>query len=798
MIGFMRHKLSALQVVDTGHIIKVNGIDFHAFMKDIGYEWETSILEKYMFKRINSWSFEINHFFTLDLLYMLENLRTITGTRVPKRTIIALIRLLKTRTWLSKIEVGTPSIVDMNRIKGLFPFEYKPYQIEFIEHFGKTVPAYNLKGYLLDAGAGTGKTATNLALAEALGVNKVIILALKNSVDEVWRHTIDDLMIGNKDKAWVSEDNLPLDPSKKHFVVHFEYMGKFLSDIKKYKKEFSNCLLVVDESHNFNRIESLRTEQLIELAAIGGIKYVNFASGTPIMALGNECIPFLRVIDPYFDKRVEERFRKIYGRTARKANEILRNRIGHLKFHVPKQDVVKVEVTEENYNVKLKHGDKYTLPVVSAAMTKYILERKKYYIDNRELFVKDYKDGLATFKATLKPNEMREYVEYLRNIDTISRGFDARAMKDISVMCNKYERTRIIPALPSGMKEKFRSAKSVVKYPDLKVMGEALGNILGRLRTECNIEMLHAVEFDKLINAAEKKTLIFTSYVEVLEETDRILKAMEYDPILVYGETNNELAKHVRTFYKDPDVNPMVATLQSLSTAVPITCANNIIYLNQPFREAIKIQSLSRVARLGQDKPVTIWNVLLDTGDVPNLSTRSNEIMEWSRDQVAQIIGNKNLDIETLSFENNIDDDLSYGSENFANMSSVDCTYLSAAVLAPHLLYRAKTCSSRIHSDSKARAILEALRDLTGEPVLYDNESDTYKGSDSLINLYKTNPSIELEIIKPMEESSWFYIDSDDLVQGVLMMDFAKDDLTTGEVVSTVLVHLNNLKFEKV
>lgn len=791
MIGYARHKLSSIQVVDTGRLIKVNGIDFHALMKDIGYNWETSVLEKYMFKRTSSYSFEIQHFFALDFLYMLEVLRTISGTRVPKRTIIALIGLLKTRTWLSKIEIGTKSIVDMSKIRGLFPFQYKDYQTSFIEHYGRAVPVYGLKGYMLDAGAGTGKTATNLALGKALGVDKVIILALKNSVDEVWRHTIDTLMIGNKHKAWVSEDNLPLDPSKEHFVVHYEYMGKFLEELKKHQRAFTNCLLVVDESHNFNRIESLRTEQLVELSGFKGIRYVNFASGTPILALGNECIPFLRVIDPYFDKRVEERFRKIYGRTAKKANEILRNRIGHLKYHVPKQDVVKVEVTEEDYQVKLKHGEKYTLTAVSRAMTEYIQERKKYYADNKDLFIGDYYASLKVFEKTLKDSDRREYGEYRRNVETISEGFDPRTMRDLSIMCNRYERVKIIPNLPADMKTKFRNAKSVVKYVDLKIMGEALGNIVGRLRTECNVEMLHAIEFDKLINAAEKKTLIFTSYVEVVEEVDRLLRAMEYEPVLVYGDTNKDLSRIVRSFYKDPDLNPMVATLQSLSTAVPITCANRLIYLNQPFRDGLKIQSISRVARLGQDKPVHVINAFLDTGDVPNLSTRSNDIMEWSRGQVLQIVGDKNLDVESLSMES----DFGYD-DGLDEDSLYEAVYISQADLDPLKLFHYSTIDGKsVYTDSKQAAILGMLRHLTGEQVMYDHESDTYRGSDVLTQ--KRGTKLEIAVIKPKERDQWLYVENAEGIAGVLYME-SQVEHSINNVISSITIDTDTLRIEKV
>lgn len=789
MIGYARHKLSKLAVHDTGKSIKVTGVNFHALMKDIGFQWETSVLEKYMFKRLNSYTFQVNHFFALDLLYMLETLRATPGTRVPKRTLIALVNLLKTRTWLAKIEIGTKSIVDMSKIKGLFPFDYKDYQVKFIEHYGRTVPAYNLRGYMLDAGAGTGKTATNLALGEALGSDKVICVVPKNAIDEVWRHTIDDLMQGNQTKAWVSTDNLPLDPTKKHFVVHYEYLGKFVQEMDQHKRHFKKSFVIIDESHNFNRPESQRTEQLVELCTRPGIAYTNFASGTPILALGNECIPFIRVVDRFFDKRVEENFRKIYGRTAKKANEILRNRIGHLKYHVPKQDVVKVDVTEEIYTVKVKGGEKYTLPEVSKVMGEYIKKRKVFYQENKKKFEDDYYKALDLFITTLKtPKEKAEFEEYRKNIKTICSGYDPRTMRDISMMCNRYERTQILPTLPGNMRQTFRDAKSVVKYPDLKVMGEALGNILGKLRTECNKVMLHAIEFEKLIDSAEKKTLIFTSYVDVVDETHRLLKAAEYEPILVYGDTNRELSKHVRTFYKDPDINPMIATLQSLSTAVPITCANNVIFLNQPFREGIKIQSVSRVARLGQDKPVTVWNVFLDTGDVPNLSTRSNDIMEWSREQVSQIIGNKNLDPETLSFEDSLSEDVKE-----PEVLVEDC-YLSRVDLAPITLYRPIDANEDFYTDSRQRAILESLRYHTGEQVIYDWELDVYRGSDGLLDL--SVKDIALQIIKPKEEEQWRYRDSDDLIPGALLM--TPDCSGIVEARASVSVSTDSLTFEKV
>lgn len=737
-----QHMFSKAAVVETPSGIKVIGLQVRALMRDIGYRWETTTLAKYMFLHQTSYSFTVSNFFVLDMLYMLECLAEQPKIQTPKRILKMLIQELKTKTWLSKIETSA-SVVDMKKTVGLFPFPYKPYQTDFIEHYGRAIPAYKLKGYMLDAGPGTGKTVTNLALAEALEASKVVVISPKNAVDEVWRHTIDDLMKGNTSKAWVSSDRSEPTLDRKHYVVHYEYLENFLVFMEKNRRQFKNTVVILDESHFFNRLESQRTEFLIRMCQMAEVSYVNFASGTPIQAIGMECIPFLKCIDPFFTKKTEEAFRKIYGRSARKATEILRNRIGHLKYHVPSQDVVKVEVNETEIMVQIPNSDFYTLPAVSERISRYIMDRKAYYDSNMAKYESDYTEALAVFSKKSREATSSEYQTYLKYIREIRKGFDPRTMRDESMYCNKYESKVIMPALDPGMRVRFKNAKSVVKYVNLKIVGEALGNVLGTARTQCNMAMLAALDFETLINSAEKKTLIFTSYVDVVEATSEILNDLGYEPLLVYGETNKNLTSIVRNFYSNPDLNPMVATLQSLSTAVPITCANRIIFLNQPFRDATKLQAIARVARLGQDRPVDIFNVLLDTGDVPNLSTRSKDIMDWSREQVAAILGTTNLDLDTLSIENDLPEDVE---------SDVSDVYISDDDLLGLTLYgtRDKWCS-----DLNA-AILEDLRFRFGERIHYDTEDGTFYGTD-IVPESLLHQTTRFHIIKPKGSDGWSF-----------------------------------------
>jgi hypothetical protein len=69
--------------------------------------------------------------------------------------------------------------------------------------------------------------------------------------------------------------------------------------------------------------------------------------------------------------------------------------------------------------------------------------------------------------------------------------------------------------------------------------------------------------------------------------------------------------------------------------------ANSIIMLDQPFRHYIIDQTIARIDRLGQDTQTYVYNALLNTGDISNISTRSKDIMEEAKSLVEAIMGIK-------------------------------------------------------------------------------------------------------------------------------------------------------------
>lgn len=635
--------------------IVIIGISRDALERDIYSRWGTSTITKYIFRPSNGSTVRIPMFFALDMLYIFSELYQSKRVRTPKYTLDKIITKLKEETWLGGLDSIGQEKINLNQYLNNFAVHKpKDYQEEFIRHYLSVTKALKLKGYMLDSKPGTGKTLSLLYLSQVISKDgKKIFVVPKNAVHRVWEDTIKDLLIEDS-PWWSSLSGKELNEDYKFYILHYEYLDKFEAWFSQSKIKDKDIFIGLDESHNFNRLAASRTKIFLDLCSDDRIANVVWSSGTPIAALGSECIPFLKCIDPYFDKHAEFAFSKIYGRDAKRANDILRHRIGHLKFYVPSQEAGIVNVNMQDYLVTIPNSDRFVMDHIRNELRDYIDMRMKYYNDNRA----KYQDIVnRAVKYFTESNVYKRYVDefhtYLTYFNLISKGYDPKIHKLEAQYVNNFETTIMIPNLPRPLNNEYRGARSVIKYVHLKVMGEALGK-LSRYRADCFQEMVPHSHLPELIDGAAKKTIIFTSYVDVVKDIGDYLEGEGFDPILVYGETNKNLAPLVKKFFNDPKANPLVATFQSLSTAVPLIAANRIININQPFRDNIKQQSIARAARLGQDRDVDVFDVLLDTKGKENISTRNQDILEWSAEMVKSIMGEENIDLDTVSLESDI------------------------------------------------------------------------------------------------------------------------------------------------
>lgn len=645
MAQLFKRMLGIVYVEQKNDKIQIGGVATASLARDIEETWSTSKINKFMFTEFGRRHIEFKLFYAMEVHFMLQRLLKNRRNWTSRNTIIQTIKQLEENTWLANLaeDKQHPKILDRGKL-GLFHKTPLPHQTEFFNVYEKGRGELGLRGYLLSAAAGSGKTLTDLMIAEMVHSDYVIIVSPKNAVYRVWNEALrgkEKPEYKVPQKVWIAGEGKPY-ARERFLLCHFESLEKTIAVARQLS---GNVTIILDESHNFNDMKSNRTNAFIGLCESSKSQNIIWASGTPIKALGGECIPLLKTIDPLFDKDVEISFKQVFGVNAQRALDILRNRMGFITYKVEKAAVMNNKPSEKTVSVTLPNGNDYTLKAISTAMAEFIAQRMEYYKKNYKVYEDTYNACLEHYVTKMKNGRgwtsevARAYDLYKTNVALVKKNPDPRYTANEMKYCNDFELKNIMPILTNEDKKSFKSAKSVIKYVNLKVMGEALGSVLGKARSRLHTEMLDYIDFKAIMAESEKKTVVFTSYVEVVKRCSEIFKAQGLTPMLVYGETNKDLTSNVSSFEHNANVNPLVATFPSLSTAVPLIMADQEIFLNVPFRDHELVQAKARVDRLGQDTPVKFVFVYLDTGKEPNISTRSKEILEWSREQVALIMG---------------------------------------------------------------------------------------------------------------------------------------------------------------
>lgn len=416
-----------------------------------------------------------------------------------------------------------------------------------------------------------------------------------------------------------------------------------MEDVEKLRASNGRVVVILDESHNLNNPRSLRTQLFEEFVNNVRATDTIFASGTAVKAFASELVTLFRIIDPLFTTETETKFKKVFSESRVDNLELLKTRLGQVSFKVEKAAINLASPNLISLPISISDSSKYILDNVVNDMRIYIKERTDHYAELFPDNFKFYNYCISYYEGVIQNNktaldELRRYKDIIREIRASSF-----INGELSSFANKVENKSIIPMLKPEDRIRFKEVKTLIKYPKLKVQGEALGRILGKLRVECHRDMAEQIDYRSIIEDSEKKVVIFSSYIDVCQAAVDKLKKDKYDSVSVYGSFTKNLSQAVNSFMTDDTVNPLVATYASLSTAVPLIIANTMVLINAPFRTYIQEQAISRIHRLGQDTAIFVYECYLDTGSEPNLSTRGIDILKWSQEPVSLILGTKSI-----------------------------------------------------------------------------------------------------------------------------------------------------------
>lgn len=652
MYGFIQKALGIVNVNTVGDVIEVTGVNGKHIYKDVKRLWKTTRVGEHLFINMDSSSFSFHSFFLPDVLFTLNTLIERGSYHERKRTLAKIRDALMEQTWIARVSKPVKSKLNYDRLNE-FHLTPKDFQEEFFEAYDRLTQQYELNGFLFAGAAGSGKTYSGLALAYCLEAELIIVICPKNAIHRVWEDTI-LTKIKQTPSYYISSVHPHRTGKERICIFHYEDLTKALSLAKQFRNK-KTCI-ILDESHNFNEITSLRTNLFIDFCKDTACSDVLWLSGTPIKAMSKETIPLFRSIDPLFTEDVEASFKKIFRGDAGKAVEILNNRLGIVSFIVPKHRLQLQDPIINPIYIKIPKGHQYTLAVLKDEMAKFI-EQRYIYWRNREADDKRFfYSVLDRYRARLGHNReaIVEFEEYMRSLKLIIGTTMYADVRDQMVFCNKYELKSIIPVLLPEERNRFKEVKSAIKYLTLKIKGECLGTVIGGARQRCYVDLAIQIDYDRICETTEKKTIVFTSYVDALVAAAEKCKSQELEPVLVYGATNSRLNHMIKEFETNDRLNPLIATFDSLSTAVPLVMCDVMIMVNVPFRDYEMQQAISRIHRLGADTQTYVYTVFLDTDGEPNISTRSKDILEWSQKEVEKIIGIKSP--FEINEENTIDD----------------------------------------------------------------------------------------------------------------------------------------------
>lgn len=125
------------------------------------------------------------------------------------------------------------------------------------------------------------------------------------------------------------------------------------------------------------------------------------------------------------------------------------------------------------------------------------------------------------------------------------------------------------------------------------------------------------------LKANNRKAVIFTSWTSIANPLYELLKANHFNPALATGETK-EVNEEISKFKNNSSCTAIIGTIGVLGTGFTLTEADTVIFLDEPWNMATKLQAEDRCHRIGTKGTVNIITLMCkDT-----LDERIHELIE--------------------------------------------------------------------------------------------------------------------------------------------------------------------------
>ncbi len=626
-MGLFSYLFYPVKVWQEDKVIYVSRLYKKTFYTDLEKTFSGVSVDKFAVLTYIQTNF-FNNYFTLSVHYFFApeifKLFKVMYEKTKRRAYYEVTQLLLKETWMRHINDPDVSI-DISSLNDL-KYELKDYQKSHISEYFNSKNKLQLRGCIMNFDPGMGKTFTAIALS--LIIKKQTIIFCPNSLISVWYDEIRNLIKKEVSICVIGESKYDKDVDYDYYICNYEKADRASSYIRK------NIMIILDEAHNIRNLDTIRAQAIVTLREVTRCSDISILTGTPVKGLLGELIPIIRLLDPKFDDNALQIFSKMFRKYTNFSYVLLRYRLEFLLDVKVKEEFLTLpEKIEEEVLLQVKDSNKYLISTIKEEITIYAQERLKVLNSSRTNNINKFKSGLEVcvkYKIiTYEDMEfLMEMINDVRGKDLVAfiKSDNNARFKALYDKCLKF-----LKYYDKVLAEEFLQSKKSTMSDSQKAMGEAMGKIFIGRKVEAIDDMVseNINIVTSIIKNAIKKTIIFSNFTAPLLKLEPLLKERGIDGVMATGLVK-DIPGAVKQFKTEEDKQVMYATIQKMCTGHTLIVANVVLFLDMPYRNADFLQAQDRAHRIGQDAPVYIYKILLDTGTDKNIITHSDDILKWS------------------------------------------------------------------------------------------------------------------------------------------------------------------------
>lgn len=139
-------------------------------------------------------------------------------------------------------------------------------------------------------------------------------------------------------------------------------------------------------------------------------------------------------------------------------------------------------------------------------------------------------------------------------------------------------------------------------------------------------------KIDEILEDGDQ-VVVFSHFLDMLGLLELSMKKLQHSYIRIDGSTNNR--QQLIDMFNRREAKVALLSLMAAGHGINMTAANHVIHADRWWNPAVEIQATDRVHRIGQEKTVLVYNILVEN----TLEERIDRLLELKKEMSDRIVG---------------------------------------------------------------------------------------------------------------------------------------------------------------